>query len=428
MEQNRKCLTIHEPYLAEYDNTTRLCANIEYENTSKVMYFEVEKEYGQYLCYEVADAFVVGLLNFAMALGFDIESEGPVSERLLYQIRNYFIPVMPVVRHKVYKSIKLSAVPYAGTIQTEGCVGTSASGGVDSYYSICKHLSEAETDYNLTHLLIANQFNIYGDENTVKEQFDRLIEYTEKIPNNYGLEFVKLYTNHHMFLFDGFVQEYTLRICSYALALQKLFSVYYVSSGVSIKEFGFENHDSDGFDIFNLPLMSNNQVTFYSSGGEVGRTEKIRVISGDTFVQNNLKVCNDIEDKNCGICEKCLRTMLSLDILGELENFREAFPVDKYKTRKNKYLSIVEANYIEASADLLESIEKYNYKVPLRCIILGRSVLKWLHFIKELLKKCNWLREIYFRLKIDFIVYGREKAIVYRYGTKHEIKEIKGND
>ena len=418
-------IRIGKPYIEIDGNKARLAADIRTDNFDKKMFFEVDECYKDYLCTEVGDAFLVGLLNYAFATGQDIESEAPISERLLYQIKTYFLPVMPEARPKTYKPISIEADAYKGKIETRGCVGTSASGGVDSFYSICKHVNNTYTKYNLTHLLIANQFNIYNDEKEVREQFKRLVEDTKKIPANYNLELVTIYTNHHEFLFDGFVQEYSLRICSYVLALQKLFGVYYVSSGVPIKLFEFANHDSDGFDVFNLSVISNDQVTFYSSGGEVARTEKIKYIADDKFVQKSLKVCNDNEQENCGKCEKCMRTMLSLDIVGKLEAFDQSFPIEKFRQNKNSYLSLIEGNYIESSIDLLDSIKRYGYRVPISSVLMGRICYRFAHNIKEMLKKWNWLREIYFNLKIDFIIYGSEKAKVYRYGTKYEIKEAK---
>lgn len=416
-------IIIEHPYIQVVGNRVRLVANIINDEDKKEMYFEVDKEYQDYLCTEVIDAFVIGVLNFAMSRGENICSDVPVSERLYYQLETYFIPTMKEVRPSCYKEIKIDVPVSDIRFENAKAVGTSASGGVDSFYSISRHTGFVSTRYRLTHLLIANQFNKYGSEEEVREEFKQLISDIKDIPENYGLELITMYTNHHEFLFDGFVQEYSLRICSYALALAKLFETYYVSSGVAFKEFGFANHDSDGFDIFNLALASTDSLTFYSSGGEVGRTEKIRFFSQDEFIQKKLKVCNDDKHVNCGKCEKCMRTMLSLDIIGELDGFKESFPLEEFKKRRRRFVTIVEAGYLEASADLLESINLFSYRIPLSCIVVGKTVVRWFHGIKSVLKKWNWLRDTYFKLKLDFILYGKERALVYRYGTKYEIKE-----
>lgn len=415
-------ITIGEPYLEEEIQTSRLCARIQEFDKKKVFYFEVPKEYGKYLCTEVSDAFLVGLLNYAFSTGQDIKVEGEVSERLLYQLETYFLKTLPVVRNKYYKKINIDAKKHIGKIENIGAVGTSASGGVDSFYSIVKHIGGEFEHYNLTHLLIANQFNYYKSENETREKFQYLIEDIKAIPQNYGLKLIPIYTNHSDFLFDGFVQEYSLRICSYSLALQKLFSVYYVSSGVPFREFDFANHDSDGFDIFNLALLTTDSLTFYSSGGELIRTQKLSFIADDQFIQNNLKVCNDNNRKNCSKCEKCMRTMLSLDIVGKLDMFSSVFDLERYRRQKNQYLAVVESNTIEACTDLLESIKIYGYKVPVLSKIKGKLYIRIKWNIKNILKSSIFLHDFYYKMKLDFMVHGKKKAIVYRYGTKYEIK------
>ena len=117
-------ITIRKPYTKEYQGTTRLCADILLGDVNKTFYFEVAKKYEPYLCTEVSDAFLVGILNYAMFNGEDIKVEGAVSERLLYQIKTYFLVTLPVVRPRAYKRINVEAEPYIGKINTEGAVGT----------------------------------------------------------------------------------------------------------------------------------------------------------------------------------------------------------------------------------------------------------------------------------------------------------------
>lgn len=415
-------ITIGKPYIEEHSATVRLCADILLKDEKKTFYFEVEKKYRPYLCTEVSDAFLVGILNYAMFNGEDIKVEGKVSERLLYQIHTYFLVTLPVVRPHAYKKINVEAELYTGEIHTEGAVGTSASGGVDSFYTISVHTGNVLTSYKLTHLLIANQFNHYTSEEDTRKKFRDLLSKSQGIADNYGLELMGIYTNHNDFLFDGFVQEYSLRICSYALALQKLFGVYYVSSGVPFGEFDFANHDSDGFDVLNLSLMSTNNLTFYSSGGEVWRTQKIKKFADDPFIQSHLKVCNNDDDQNCCTCEKCMRTMLSLDIIGKLPEFKNSFDISAFQRGRFKYLIVVESDTIEASRDLLRSIKEYGYHIPAAAILLGRTFYRLGWYIKSKIKTIRFLREIYFKLKIDYMIYGKEQAQTYRYGTKYEIK------
>lgn len=295
---------------------------------------------------------------------------------------------------------------------------------MDSYYTIAKHTNKQEVDkkYQLTHLLIADQFNIYGSEEETRTRFEELKTLSKQIADNYGLDFVGIYTNHQDFLFDGFVQQFTFRICSYVFALQKLFSVYYVSSGTSFLNFNFNNHSSIGYDIFNLAMLSTDSISFYSSGGETDRTQKIANIADDPYIESYLRVCNISDAGNCSKCEKCMRTMLSLDIIGKLHKFYKVFDLNEYRKHRKGYLAKVVSGQLEASFDLLDNAQKYGYHIPFASYIKGCLVDRTFWKLKEFLKKIKFLRKLYFRLKLDFIVYGKENAVLYRYGTEYEIK------
>ena len=61
-------------------------------------------------------------------------------------------------------------------------------------------------------------------------------------------------------------------------------------------------------------------------GGECSRVKKTRNIADDPVVQKHLRVCySQFEQLNCGRCSKCIRTMATLQVLGQLQNF-STFP------------------------------------------------------------------------------------------------------
>ena len=86
-------LRIHQPRIERLDkNDVRLVSCIEHDSTCNEVWFSVPECYSEYLCYERSDAFLIGMLNWAMRTGDDIECEAPVSEELLFQIREHLIP------------------------------------------------------------------------------------------------------------------------------------------------------------------------------------------------------------------------------------------------------------------------------------------------------------------------------------------------
>jgi hypothetical protein len=64
------------------------------------------------------------------------------------------------------------------------------------------------------------------------------------------------------------------------------------------------------------PLWSTEAVEIVHDGAEARRTEKILRIVDDAEALDNLRVCFDDMNTNCGRCAKCLRKMLPLRLLG----------------------------------------------------------------------------------------------------------------
>jgi hypothetical protein len=79
------------------------------------------------------------------------------------------------------------------------------------------------------------------------------------------------------------------------------------------------------------PLLSSESMRFVHHGSHVNRVQKLELVTRSPLSYGRLRVCwiQDIGLKNCGVCEKCVRTQIALDIVGELA---------KYKTFENAAL------------------------------------------------------------------------------------------
>lgn len=419
----RHWIDIGIPYITENGDNASLCADIKYEDGStKTMYFEVDKKYRSFLCTETIDAFVIGLLYYCICNGYNIKSKAYMNSQLYYQINTYVLPVLQQIDNNEYHMIDID-IPYKKVyFEDAKGVGSSVSGGVDSFYTIVKHADHKMEEYKLTHLVLANLFNKYESEESNRRRYYNLVKVNKKISDELGLELVSIYTNHHDFMYNHFISLYSFRICSYAYALQKLFRTYYVSAGVMIKDTNFFNIDSDDYDIFNLSMANTDTLHFYSSGGEALRTEKLSMISKSDVVRKNLHVCTFYDDKNCSECNKCLRTMLSLDIIGKLSEFETCFDIKKFMQKKR---SIVRSIYTEdwhLYQDLIDSAKKYNYRFPIGDRFIGKYIKKPLRTVRNIIKKNKHLKKIYYKYRIDYMVHGKERAEVFRFG-RNDIPE-----
>ncbi len=72
-------ITIGNTYLIHKDGQVRLCADLTLNGKGTTLWFGVDEAYGEYLCHQRSDAFVMALLPTAMRGGYEIVCETPMS-------------------------------------------------------------------------------------------------------------------------------------------------------------------------------------------------------------------------------------------------------------------------------------------------------------------------------------------------------------
>lgn len=388
----------------------RLSAKIESETFKKDLYYEVENEYRKYLCTERGDAFLIALLYFSMVNGYDMEIKVPVSEKLYYQITEQYIPTMAKYGEGYFNQIKITAPLDNKSIDNAGAVGTSASGGIDSFYSILKNSNLTSDSYNITHLLFADVYPIYYDDKKTRQKFEKTAEHSQKIANALGLPLIKIYSNEYKFWFKRQVSFFMLRFMGFVYALQKLFKVYNFSSGYEYKDFLlFSNQKgSDHYDFFTAQLVSNENLTIYSSGSEASRMQKAEYIADNPIVQNELYVCNGFSD-NCCVCSKCMRTQLNYYAIGKLDKFAKAFPKEGFEKRKNKYLITAIERRGEFDIEIINKLKENGIRIPFSVKVLGNMKhLIWP--LKCFLRRFKFIADFYYKYIVKDVTNDNEKA------------------
>lgn len=333
-------IIIGKPYISEENNHIRLNSEVTLENETIHLYFDTDKRYGDYLLHERSDAFIVGILAFAMAKASNTERteiicEAPVSEQLFYQLTQIFIPTMSkavswcnTVTIIAEKDNTIIGNPYA--------VGTGISGGVDSYYALLKQLNNECDSYKLTHGLFC-EIEDYGDLNKVYKGL------AESICQDLGIEFIDISSNIGSSLYRMFhenIGKYI--ILSHVFALSKLFKTYYLASAHSFWDFKFDDYAGERFSPFDASNLGTESLRIYIAGGDAARHEKTSFIADYTTPRRYFMVCRNpriVDGKliNCSRCSKCTRTIIDLDIHGKADRFKDVFDIDYYEKHKNYY-------------------------------------------------------------------------------------------
>lgn len=390
-------IKIGRPYIEKCLNKkTRLCSNIEYQDgKNKVLYYEVEDEYAKYLSYEKSDCFVLGLLHNCMNQKCDISCEAPVSEQLLFQLKNYYIPILSKNMPDLF-FIEIDAEGVLSFDKSEGAVATGNSGGVDSFYTIVKHMNESGS-YKLTHLLFNNISTEDDNEERIRQWFNKEEMEKKKIAEELGLKAISLYSNLYSFYESHFIYNYyyAAQYISAPYALDKLINKYYYSSSYSFTDFTI-NHkkmtDGSNFDLLALDCFSTDRLKVYSTGAETGRIDKTMIISDNMVVNRHLQVCAVEQNKqynesgvivrklNCGCCRKCARTITTLYAIGKLEKFHDIFELEQFNNDKDKHIGCELASdlyeFSNELTDYLRDNQRYTMRIIMwRCLYKIRYVI-----------------------------------------------------
>lgn len=419
-QTTRKALKIGEPEIVKDGDRSVLRANIDDAGEKKELEYRVDSKWEKALTSERSDAFVTALLYYAMVKDRDVEWITPCNEQLIYQIETYFIPVYAQEMPFMHRISLKGPVTSEQLLREGGGIATGISNGVDSDYTIRKYLDTKYQAYRLTHLIFTDWFTTDMSE---EYQQDFLKQYLSVLPGcaeELGLEFI--YVEFHPdvqfsigHIYDkerGVIQDaglFTLKYCSIALALQKLLQVYYFSSGLAASEFSFNTNDMAYHDVFTLPLLTTDAISFYSVGMELPRIEKVNEIADWSYAQKHLQVCAMDNDHNCGRCHKCIRTMSELYALGKLDQYRDRFPVDDYMSHLPQRFAEVLMKAWHGHVfeqNILVKMKKNGKKVPLCAYILAPFyTLK--EFIRVRLRTKKWARKLYRRFHLDRLLYGR---------------------
>jgi hypothetical protein len=296
----------------------------------ETIWFRVSKRYHHGLT-DRGDPFLVALLPVAMALGLNLEIKAAVSSRLVFGLRDYQ-QILHTWWPKLFSvvNIKCEAASSGLTSKVATSVGATFSGGVDSFFTLYQHLpaNEVLPDYRLSHCLMINGF----DNDVDLEQsglFKRLHRVYEPMLNAQGIEMLEIQTNMQRFRLAAMGRgklhlTFGLPLAAAALVMGNMFARFYIPAS-----YHYGDLVPDGSHPMMDHLLSTETMQFIHDGASATRVAKTIVIADWPETHSRLRVCfqgaqcNDARGvfENCGTCEKCLRTMIPLEIAGVLSDF-----------------------------------------------------------------------------------------------------------
>jgi hypothetical protein len=336
-------MIIHIPEVMTRAGEVVLTARVECEASGLPMpdrlWFAYPEEFADFVT-EGSDGFALGLLLLAMRLGEDLEIRGRLCSQLAHGLEEYqrwfhFWKPRTFKRVSLQTRTLANGAGHPGT----GVVGTAFSGGVDSFYTLRMQLPDAERNpaYAVTHALFVHGFDVpLSDERTfavLRQQYGPTLA-------RLGVKGIFARTNIRE-LTDpvSWIYSHGSALAGSALNLSHRLRVFFIPSSHVYSDTYLWGSD---FKIDHL--MSSRALQISHHAGDIGRLAKTLAIADWEHAQRGLRVCWEKPDglDNCCECEKCIRTMLMLDLAGCLPKY-QTFPRKLERTRVRS-LSVPEAN------------------------------------------------------------------------------------
>ncbi len=154
------------------------------------------------------------------------------------------------------------------------------------------------------------------------------------------------------------------------------------------------------------PLWSTENCEIVYDGGEARRIDKVREIVRRPKLLACLRVCaNDARGQNCGVCEKCIRTMTELRLVGASS---PAFPVLDPRQLRSLRISFDNLVYYVEACEVAQRIGDKEVYEPLHralrrfeirqlakrgdAVLLGGMMRRVLEFVRPAPKQAPLLR------------------------------------
>jgi hypothetical protein len=293
---------------------TKISVTLEYPDRSrKILWYQIPSEY-HHLIPDSCDAFVVASILTAMSLEHDLVVHGNVSPSLLQNLTEYQV-AWSCWRPNQYKQIEILAdaeQELSQTSETDRAI-SAFSGGVDSCFTALRHKTGScgRVQRNLQAGLMVHGFDIPLED---QEIFDSAVKKSRLILDSIGVDLIPMTTNYRQVFSLNWEDVYVSAIASCFMLLQRGYSTGLVGSGA----YTYRNlHFPHGCNPVTDPLLSSNSFRVIHDGAGFNRLEKIQAIAQWKAALEHIRVCWEGEqlDKNCGRCEKCIRTVLGFRLV-----------------------------------------------------------------------------------------------------------------
>jgi hypothetical protein len=248
----------------------------------------------------------------------DIRCDIPICPKFLFSIRNSIQEVFNFWdKAHFHKSQVIAPINKHESVSTpRGKSACFFTGGVDSFYTLLKNKSD------ISDIIYVHGFDIKLEHENLRNEISDSLK---SIASSLSLNLVEVETNLRDYL-DAFVHwelSHGAALSFVGHCLSYKYDRIFISSTHTYAE---EETFAWGSHPFIDHFWGGGKLEFTLDGCDKTRPEKVKFISSNGVALKYLRVCwmnlinkdNSLYEYNCGKCEKCVRTMLSLYIEDKL--------------------------------------------------------------------------------------------------------------
>lgn len=296
------------------DHFIRVSVTLDYGNgTRKRLWYQIASDYGPWLT-PSCDPFVVATILMAMHHASDIVVHGSVSPSLLQNLAEFQV-AWACWRPEQYHPITI--IPEIEQEQPSGEPEQRAiaafSGGVDSCFTLFRHCTGTcgRVQRPITAGLMVHGFDIPLSQN---QEFNRAAAKSQAIVDSLGVKLILMSSNYRKVIPLNWEDSYGVAIASCLMLLQGGYTVGLLGSAFPYQNLMLPRGSNPVTD----PFLANQRFQIVHDGAGFHRLQKIQAIAAWSEALDHLRVCwqGAQLDRNCGRCEKCIRTILGFRVIG----------------------------------------------------------------------------------------------------------------
>ena len=268
----------------------------------------------------VLDGYLFGVLQFVMGGAKKLQIIGPISAQairnanLLAEAWHTWLPEaytpVEIIAEKV---LDQSALAWQDVKPNRDRAVAAFSGGLDSTFTALRHTRPllGNASYNIEDLVLVHGFDVSLQKQADFEELRRRIE---PFVDDLGVNLRIVKTNIKDAIAHNWEHVFAAQLSCILHQFSPDFSHGLIASGAILTEPDIRWGSTPQLDY----LLSGGDFNIVHDGAAFSRTEKAALIAKHHIARRSVKVCwqGEHEGRNCGRCEKCIRTRLNFLVAG----------------------------------------------------------------------------------------------------------------